>query len=243
MLPLQVLVHPLELKFRYHFEGDKPTNRLDRPEYFLQFITENVLEAYSGFITESVQPLLLQHFQGTDLSMNPIYIDATSAFITAVLPMVRNKVLVQMSRVANQPQLLSHTVHEVMKFDTIIRDDWGYTGGFGIDGWKGIAWDVLVRKDWFGRWLQVESEFAFARYQAIVDEKGAFELDFDSLDPGTYQSSICMIEILTGSLADPSPCTQARPSRQKLQYESTICWKRSLIVIATYHHFLKSSIS
>lgn len=30
LLPLEVMVKPLELRFRYHFDGDRPTNRLDK---------------------------------------------------------------------------------------------------------------------------------------------------------------------------------------------------------------------
>lgn len=30
LFPLEVMVHPLELRFKYHFSGDKPTNRLDK---------------------------------------------------------------------------------------------------------------------------------------------------------------------------------------------------------------------
>jgi hypothetical protein len=30
LLPLEVMVHPLDLRFKYHFSGDKPTNRLDK---------------------------------------------------------------------------------------------------------------------------------------------------------------------------------------------------------------------
>ena len=30
LLPLEVMIRPLELLFRYHFDGDKPTNRLDK---------------------------------------------------------------------------------------------------------------------------------------------------------------------------------------------------------------------
>ena len=30
LLPLEVMVKPLGLRFKYHFEGDKPTNRLDK---------------------------------------------------------------------------------------------------------------------------------------------------------------------------------------------------------------------
>jgi len=30
LLPLEVMAKPLELRFKYHFEGDRPTNRLDK---------------------------------------------------------------------------------------------------------------------------------------------------------------------------------------------------------------------
>ena len=30
LLPLQVMAKPLELRFKYHFEGDRPTNKLDK---------------------------------------------------------------------------------------------------------------------------------------------------------------------------------------------------------------------
>lgn len=159
LFPLEVLVQPLEMRFRYHFEGDKPTNRIDRPEYFLSHIT-TLLNDYSGFVADHVQPVLLKHFRGTDLAMNPVYIDATSAFITALLPMLRTKIGALLPKVAGQPQLLSHLVHEVMSFDTTIRDTWGYDGGYGVDGWKGLSWEFLVQGDWFGRWLQVEKDCA-----------------------------------------------------------------------------------
>jgi hypothetical protein len=30
LFPLEVMIHPLDLRFKYHFSGDKPTNRLDK---------------------------------------------------------------------------------------------------------------------------------------------------------------------------------------------------------------------
>lgn len=30
LLPMEVMVKPLQLRFRYHFDGDRPTNRLDK---------------------------------------------------------------------------------------------------------------------------------------------------------------------------------------------------------------------
>jgi hypothetical protein len=37
LLPLEVMVHPLELRFKYHFSGTKPTNRLDKVRIFSSF--------------------------------------------------------------------------------------------------------------------------------------------------------------------------------------------------------------
>ncbi|KAI7674861.1 hypothetical protein KC322_g15565, partial [Hortaea werneckii] len=40
LLPLEVMARPLEQRFGYHFSGNKPTNRLDKPEYFLQHVLD-----------------------------------------------------------------------------------------------------------------------------------------------------------------------------------------------------------
>ncbi|KAK1917242.1 hypothetical protein P3342_012087 [Pyrenophora teres f. teres] len=182
LFPVQILVQPLEMRFRYHFDGDKPTNRIDRPEYFLSHIT-TLLNDYSAFVTDHVQPILFRHFRGTHLALNPVYIDAMSAFITALLPMLRAKISSLLPKVAGQPQLLSHLMHEIMSFDLTIRDTWGYDGGYGVDGWKGLSWEFLVQGDWFGRWLQVEKDFALSRYQNIVEAPDFGDLDYDSVDP------------------------------------------------------------
>ncbi|KAK5240940.1 hypothetical protein LTR16_009971, partial [Cryomyces antarcticus] len=117
LLPVEVLVRPLVTRFRYHFDGDRPTNRLDKPEYFLSH-TIDLLDKYNGFFVDYCQPELLRHFRGSALAMNPVYIDATSALITGLLPMLRAKIFGLLPQVASQPQLLSHLIHEIMSFDT-----------------------------------------------------------------------------------------------------------------------------
>lgn len=115
-----------------------------------------LLNAYDGFFATYLQPLLRKRFKTSNLSMTSIFIDSTSALITALLPMLRRKVFSVISQIAKQPQLLSHFIHELMSFDISLRDEWGYDGGSGVEGWKGLTWEVLVKKDWFGRWLEVE---------------------------------------------------------------------------------------
>ncbi|PVI06982.1 hypothetical protein DM02DRAFT_609357 [Periconia macrospinosa] len=181
LFPFEVIVRPLELRFRYHFEGDKPTNRIDRPEYFLSHIT-SVLNDYSGFVLDYLQPILLKQFRGTDLALTPVYIDATAAFITALLPMLRHKIGALLPKVTAQPQLLSHFMQELMSFDTTIKEDWRYDGGYGLKGWNGLAGEFLVQGDLFERWLQVEKEFALARYQSITEAPDFGDLDYESVD-------------------------------------------------------------
>ena len=98
---------------------------------------------------------------GSNLALNTCYIDSTSAFINALLPMVREKVFALLPKISTQPQLLSHLIHELMDFDIRLRDDWGYDGGCGADGWKGLTWEVLVQRHWFGSWLKVENDCMF----------------------------------------------------------------------------------
>ena len=117
-----------------------------------------LLNTYNEFLAVYLQPILSDHFKGSDLALNPVYIDSTSAFITSLLPMLRHKVFTLLPQIAHQPQLLSHLIHELMSFDTSLKDEWAYDGGYGLDEWKGLAWEVLVKRDWFGKWLQVEKD-------------------------------------------------------------------------------------
>ncbi|KAL2356241.1 TIP-1 family-domain-containing protein [Cryomyces antarcticus] len=194
LLPVEVLVRPLVTRFRYHFDGDRPTNRLDKPEYFLSH-TIDLLDKYNGFFVDYCQPELLRHFRGSALAMNPVYIDATSALITGLLPMLRAKIFGLLPQVASQPQLLSHLIHEIMSFDTTVRDEWRYNGGYGVEGWKGLAWEVLVKKEWFARWLRVERDFALSRYQDIIDAPDSGTLDYDSVDPSATKPTKAAIRV------------------------------------------------
>lgn len=180
LLPLEVMVRPIEQRFIYHFSGSKPTNRLDKPEYFLSHVTD-LISTYSGFLDNALQPLLVQHFRGSDTALIPAYIDATSAFITALLPMLKRKLQSSASQVLNQPQLLSHLVHEVMSFDTTLQDTFAYSPTSPSTPWRGLAYFLLDTCGYFNKWLAVEQEFALSRYQSIIDTPDSKELDYDSV--------------------------------------------------------------
>lgn len=161
-----------------------------------------------------LQPALRKRFQRSNLALTSTYIDSTSAFITALLPMLRRKIFALVPRISPQPQLLSHFIHELISFDTSLKDDWSYDGGRGVDGWRGLTWEVLVKKDWFGRWLEVEKDcegisygrrlcctgsdkgiVALNRYQTIINAQESGELDYDSVDSGVTKPTKAAIRV------------------------------------------------
>ncbi|KAL8708042.1 MAG: hypothetical protein Q9220_007038 [cf. Caloplaca sp. 1 TL-2023] len=142
-----------------------------------------------------LKPILRKRFKNSNLAMTSIFIDSTSALITALLPMLRRKIFGVIAQIAKQPQLLSHFVHELMGFDTSLRDEWGYDGGCGIDGWNGLTWEVLVKRDWFGRWLEVEKDFALSRYQSIIDTPESGEIDYESVEPSATKPTNAAIRV------------------------------------------------
>ena len=142
-----------------------------------------------------LQPILRNHFRKSNLALTSIYIDSTSALITALLPMLRRKIFALMPQISKQSQLLSHLIHELMSFDVSLRDEWNYDGGNAIEGWEGLTWEVLVKHDWFGRWLDVEKNFALSRYQNIIDAPESGEIDYDGVDPGATKPTYAAVRV------------------------------------------------
>lgn len=183
LLPLEVMVRPLSIRFRYHFYGDRPTNRLDKPEYFLNHILD-ILDQQSSIVTSLLQPILDEHIHRTE-KLEYLLPDAASAFITALLPMVTAKCLSILTQISSQPQLLSHFIDELMKFDNVLRESWTYSPSGGpFSEWKGLTWTILTKHAFFDTWLTAEKEFAISRYKSIRDAPDSNQIDFDALEAG-----------------------------------------------------------
>lgn len=182
LLPFEVMVHPLDLRFKYHFSGDKPTNRLDKPEYFLGHVLD-LINTFGGFFASSLQPVFDKRAQEVGSTLEWNFYNASHAFITALLPMLRQKLSTVLPSISGHPQLLSHLIHELMNFDNEIREAWNYLPDpYSKENWKGITWEVLTKEGWFDRWLQVEKDFALARYKEIIDATDSGEIDYEGVE-------------------------------------------------------------
>ena len=194
LLPLVVMVQPLAQRFRYHFYGDRPTNRLDKPEYFYRH-TLDLLSQYNTFMSDHLQPIFDARIREDD-RLDLVYTDAVSAFITALLPMVSAKCVSVLPHLASQPQLMSHFIRETMLFDTELQHSWAYSPFPGpLTDWKGLTWDVLSKHGYFDTWLKLEKDFAVSRYQKIVDSPESRYIDYDGVEAGRTKPTTGTIRV------------------------------------------------
>lgn len=119
--------------------------------------------------------------------------DPVSAWITALLPVVKQKVDNEMALIASQPKYLSRFMQQLMKFDEDVRSKFHYDGGNIEHGWKGLTWGVM--DVWFERWAKVEKDFALERYQQIVQASDSGLIDYESRAPGKTKPTFGAIHV------------------------------------------------
>ncbi|KAG5291106.1 RINT-1 family protein [Histoplasma capsulatum G186AR] len=195
LLPLEVMSRPLELRFKYHFSGDRSTNRLDKPEYFLSHVID-LIGTHSEFFAVHLQPILDKRAEFVDQNLRWAYADAVSSFINSLFPILRQKMSSVLPRISDHPQLLSHFIHELMSFDTEIRDVWDYSQNrYSSDSWKGLTWEALVKQGWFNHWLKAEKDFALSRYQDIIEGADSGEIDYYGVEPSATKPTKAAIRV------------------------------------------------
>ncbi|KAK9239955.1 TIP-1 family-domain-containing protein [Lipomyces kononenkoae] len=168
----EIIAEPLDLRFQYHFEGHRETNKVDRPEWFFSHFISTV-EDHEQFMETIVQGILEQ-------SPYLSHREALHEFIYAYLPSVQRKLRTLVPAVMHEPQLFSHLMLETMKFDDHLRDTYLFAP-YGQREWQGITGDIMSKSEWFDAWLSVEKEFALARYEEIITAPDAWVIDFDSV--------------------------------------------------------------
>ncbi|GJN87986.1 hypothetical protein Rhopal_000941-T1 [Rhodotorula paludigena] len=194
LLALAPLVHPLLLRFKWQFEGDRGTNRIDKPEYPLSHVL-NLLTAHERFLGEDIQYLL---------DMNGFeHIDAVNEFTSLLLPPLASRLRHHLPQLLSMPPVLAHTVYQVVEFDQQLRSRgyrprvWPTVRREGDeleleeedDEWEGLSETILGRQEWFDRWLEGEREFFDQRYFDAIGASDAWHIvsedDYDAGENGS----------------------------------------------------------
>lgn len=188
LLTTSCLIEPLLLRFRYHFDGDRSTNRLDKPEWFLSHIAA---------LVKSQAPLFLpaQHGKpgsgGAVVRLNRAYansskdeahrayrhIDTTAELLHSLLTPLRRKLSSTLPWLLEHPSLLAHTIFQTLTFDSDLSEQFppSLTASHGA-GTHSLASDILDNPIWFNRWLEGEKSFALQRFEEIMDSPDAWAI-------------------------------------------------------------------
>ncbi|EJT98224.1 hypothetical protein DACRYDRAFT_71286 [Dacryopinax primogenitus] len=217
LYPLQALVRPIAQRFKFHFEGSRPTNRLDKPEWYFQHML--------GVIRDTL-PAVHRIFQPLIDNGGYKQIIARNEFIRLLLPILSRHLLLSVSQILHDPSLLAHTIYQTLEFDGTFKDE-----GFSLDGtwesnptqqkeWDGLTEEILGDGEVFKAWLEGEHKFTQTRYDeliaasdawVIVDDQGT-RIDEDALRSTNSARRLCaLVEQVTDRYA-PLPSFSQRTS-------------------------------
>lgn len=226
LVVFDLLAEPLNVRFQFHFEGSRDTNRDDRPEWafnhFLSVIDENY-----DFLAGSVQTIISRVGNRS----------AVHEFISATLPPVRRKLRSMFPNVMHSPPLLSHLIYETVTFDDQLSERYYFTP-YGRDTWRGVAGDLLSNSSWFEAWLNSEKVASFERYTEIIESKDAFNIDWESVEQSETKptkSAINLKDLIEGVTERYSPL---RSAYQRLRFLLNI----QIELLDKYYSRLKDSI-
>ncbi|SPO24350.1 uncharacterized protein UTRI_03618 [Ustilago trichophora] len=216
LLTTQCLIEPMLLRFRYHFDGDRSTNRLDKPEWYMSHIASLIRTQAPLFAPakhgipgsgEAVVRLnrAYANAQSPGSSSRKFYrhIDTYAELLHGLLIPLRRKLASTMPSLLDHPSLLAHTVFQALTFDAEVAETFPPSltviGGAGT---RKISDDILDNSNWFNRWLDGEKDFALRRFEEIMNSPDAWAIgSSDSLADDDEQ-------VFYSSLSDHAPSAE-----------------------------------
>lgn len=159
LLPIHLLVKPLEVRFVFHFSGNKATNSRENPEwYFTQIL--KWISAHENFLHTRIQPVLNRcDHQNTSAKVE---------FMRGLVRLIIIKLAADFPEVQYDDDLFCSTVQETLNFEREISVTYGYPAS------QPSVLSVLTQARIFARWIHVERKFALELMDEIVSDKGAW---------------------------------------------------------------------
>ncbi|CCF52651.1 hypothetical protein NDA14_007621 [Ustilago hordei] len=186
LLTTQCLIEPMLLRFRYHFDGDRSTNRLDKPEWFLSHIAA-LIKSQAPLFSPAIHKV--PGSGGPVVRLNRAYansspshrtyrhIDTTAELLHGLLTPLRHKLASTLPALLDHPSLLAHTIFQTLTFDADLSSQFppslAVLNGAGTHS---LASDILDNPTCFNRWLEGEKTFALQRFEQIMESSDAWAI-------------------------------------------------------------------
>ncbi|KAF2966093.1 hypothetical protein GQX73_g7477 [Xylaria multiplex] len=236
LLPFEVMTKPFAQWFRFQFMGSNATST---PQAFGMFCIPqfiSLIDKWEGFFRENVGHVLFSRFRDTSVGEMSVYVDPASALVTALLPVMREKIEVVLQEGLRNPQFLSSLMIQIMNMDDDLRSRFNYDGGNREHGWPGLASEVLDKH--FDVWLKAEKEFALERFRAILNSSDARNIDYDYNTPGKMKPTYGAVRVTDLLRTINAQYERVRRFSHKLRFLIDI----QLEILDEYHDRLKDSL-
>lgn len=236
LLPFDVMTGIFVAEFRFHFLSDKPTSSPQSvaTHCFPWFLT--TIEKWEDFFRDNTGHLLFSKFQDTPIASKTVYVDPVCALVTAMLPVMKEKVHAVAQGATHNPSFLSGFMSKLMNFDDNVRTKFNYDGGDGENGWPGLAAGVL--DEHFDTWFHAEREFALERFNTIMDSQDARKIDYDFATQGKMKPTYAATQITDLLRSVTTQYERLRKFRHKIKFLIDI----QLDILDAYHDRLRGSL-
>lgn len=236
LLPVDVMAQIFVKEFRFHFLSDKPTSspQVIGAHCFPWFLA--LVEKWEDFLRDNFGPILASKFGDTTVARKMVYMDPVCAFITSMLPVVREKIEVTLSETEGDTVFLSSLLSQLMTFDENIRFTFTYDGGNAEDGWDGLTSEVLAKH--FRLWLDAEKKFALERFQAIMAAPDARTIDYDFASSGKTKPTFASVRVTDLLRSVTTQYERVRRFSHKLRFLIDI----QLTILDEYHDHLRGTL-
>ncbi|XP_063783105.1 RAD50-interacting protein 1 [Pseudophryne corroboree] len=158
ILPMQIMLKPLQKRFWYHFTGNKQTNVLSKPEWYLTQVLMWIGN-HTTFLHEKIQPIL---------NRAGSHVNAKMEFTRGLVILVLEKLSVDIPCLLYDDVLFCHLVDEVLLFQRELHTAHGYPSSLPN------CMHILSEDTFFQRWLTVERKLALEKMDSMLSSEAAW---------------------------------------------------------------------
>jgi hypothetical protein len=236
LLPVDVMAQIFVKEFRFHFLSDKPTSspQVITAHCFPWFLA--LIEKWEDFLRDNFGSILASKFGETEVAHKMVYMDPVCAFITSMLPVMREKIAATITETSGDTVFLSSLLSQLMTFDERLRSGFTYDGGDAEEGWDGLTSEVLSQH--FRPWLEAEKRFALERFQAIMTAPDARTIDYDFAASGKTKPTFAAVRVTDLLRSVTTQYERVRRFSHKLRFLIDI----QLTILDEYHDHLRGTL-
>jgi hypothetical protein len=236
LLPVDVMAQIFVKEFQFHFLSNKPTSspQVITAHCFPWFLA--LIEKWEDFFRDNFGPILAAKFGETAVANKMLYMDPVCAFITSMLPVMREKIAATIAETSGDTVFLSSLLSQLMTFDERLRSGFAYDDGDPEEGWGGLTSEVLDKH--FRSWLEAEKKFALERYQTIMTAPDARSIDYDFAGPGKTKPTFAAVRVTDLLRSVTTQYERVRRFSHKLRFLIDI----QLTILDEYHDHLRGTL-